>query len=79
MKVILAGAFYPNYFIRGLSNLYMDEHEVLKLLDEHDPNQTVYFTGFPNDQPKELYKETLENMFPSNFVGNPTAYFNTSK
>jgi len=57
----------------------MDEHEVLKLLDEHDPNKTVYFTGFPIDQPKELYKESLENMFPNNFVGKPTAYFNTSK
>lgn len=78
-KVILAGAFYPNYFIRGISNSYMDEYEVLKILDKHDPNKTVYFTGFPNDQPKELYKEALENMFPSKFVGKPTAYFSTSK
>lgn len=57
----------------------MDEHEVLKLLNEHDPNQTVYFTGFPNDQPKELYKEVLENMFPKDLVGKPTAHFSTSK
>lgn len=57
----------------------MDEHEVLKILNEHDPNQTVYFTGFPSDQPKELYKEVLENMFPKNLVGKPTAHFSTSK
>lgn len=62
-----------------MSNAYMDEHELLKELDEHDPNHTVYFSGFPSDQPKELYKEAIENMFPSNFVGKPTAYFNTSK
>lgn len=78
-KVILAGAFYPNYFVRGISNSYMDEHEVLKLLDNYDANTTVYLTGFPNNQPKELYKEVLENMFPSKFVGKPTAHFSTSK
>lgn len=77
--MILAGAFYPNYFIRGASNAYMDEHHVLKLLEEHDPNRTVYFTGFPSDQPKNLYKETLENMFPEKFVGKPKAFFSTSK
>lgn len=57
----------------------MDEQEVLKTLDDHDPNRTVYFTGFPNDQPKELYKEGLENMFPAKFVGKPEAYFSSSK
>uniref|UniRef100_A0A2S2Q8K9 Putative ATP-dependent RNA helicase spindle-E n=1 Tax=Sipha flava TaxID=143950 RepID=A0A2S2Q8K9_9HEMI len=77
-KVILAGSFYPNYFIRGITNAYMDEHHVLKILDEHDPNRTVYFTGFPNDQPKVLYKEAIENMFPTNLVGKPTAHFSTS-
>lgn len=77
-KVILAGAFYPNYFIRGTNNAYMDEHEVHKTLNEHDPYQTVYFTGFPDDQPKELYKEAIESLFPKKFVGKPTAYFSTS-
>lgn len=57
----------------------MDEHEVHKTLNEHDPYQTVYFTGFPNDQPKELYKEAIESLFPEKFVGKPTAYFSTSK
>lgn len=79
LKVILAGAFYPNYFTRGMCNSYMDEHQLLKTLDEHDPNRTIYFTNFPNDQPKELYKEALENMFPSNFIGKPTVYFNNTK
>ncbi|XP_060863705.1 LOW QUALITY PROTEIN: probable ATP-dependent RNA helicase spindle-E [Metopolophium dirhodum] len=77
-KVILAGAFYPNYFIRGTTNAYMDEHEVLKTLNEHDPYRTVYLTGFPVDQPKELYKEAIESLFPKKFVGKPTAYFSTS-
>jgi len=57
----------------------MDEHHVLKTLNDHDPNRTVYFSGFPSDQPKELYKEAIENLFPSQFVGKPIAYFNTSK
>ncbi|VVC33086.1 Hypothetical protein CINCED_3A021098 [Cinara cedri] len=77
-KVILAGAFYPNYFISETSNTYMDSHAILKLLDEHDPNQTVYFTGFPSNQPKELYKEAIENLFPHNLVGKPTAHFGYS-
>lgn len=78
-KVILAGAFFPNYFVRGISNSHMDEHHVLKTLNEHDPNRTVYFTGFPTEQPKELYKDALENMFPFDLVGKPTAHFCTSK
>lgn len=57
----------------------MDEHEVLKLLDGHDPNRTVFFSGFPNDQPKQLYKETIENIFPEKLTGKPTAHFNNSK
>lgn len=57
----------------------MDEHHILKLLEEHDPNQTVYFTGFPSDQPKKLYKEAVENLFPKSFVGEPKAFFSTSK
>lgn len=78
-KVILAGAFYPNYFIRSPSNAYLDKQHVLKLLDGHDPYRTVYFSGFPNEEPKKMYKETIENMFPEQFVGKPTAYFNRSK
>lgn len=62
-----------------MTNAYMDEHHVLKVLDEHDPNRTVYFTGFPNDQPKVLYKEAIENLFPANLVGKPIAHFSTSK
>ncbi|XP_050064006.1 probable ATP-dependent RNA helicase spindle-E [Aphis gossypii] len=77
-KVILAGAFYPNYFIPKTNNAYMDEHEVHTTLEEHDPYQTVYFTGFPKDQPKELYKEAIESLFPKKLVGKPTAYFNKS-
>lgn len=78
-KVILAGAFYPNYFIRTASNAYMDEGNVLKLLDGHGSYQTVYFSGFPNIENKQMYKEAIEKMFPENFVGKPTAYFNASK
>lgn len=57
----------------------MDEHHVLKLLDDHDPYRTVYFIGFPSDQPKDLYKEAVEKMFPEKFVGKPTAFFTSSK
>lgn len=57
----------------------MDEHEVLKLLDKHDPNQTVYFTGFPFDQPKVLYRDAIQNMFPENLTGKPTVHFSYSK
>ncbi|XP_050536688.1 ATP-dependent RNA helicase TDRD9 [Daktulosphaira vitifoliae] len=77
-KVILAGAFYPNYFIRGTSNAYTDQHEISKLMDNHDPNNTVYLTGFPHDQPKELYKEVIENLFPEKLVGQTKAHFSTS-
>ncbi|XP_050437543.1 ATP-dependent RNA helicase TDRD9 [Adelges cooleyi] len=75
LKVILAGSFYPNFFVRGTSNR-LDPHEVSKLMDGKVPGNTVYFTGFPDDQPKMLYKEAIENLFPAKYVGKPKALFN---
>jgi len=57
--------------MRGISNLYMDEHEMLKLLDEHDPNQTVYFTGFQMTNLKNYIEKLLKICFPVTLLENP--------
>lgn len=72
VQIILAGAFYPNYFARGEQGGQVDEKDAVRLLNGHDPYSTVYLAGFPTDQPKQLYKNAikkkLENCCPEMMV-----------
>ncbi|KAJ9575275.1 hypothetical protein L9F63_025775, partial [Diploptera punctata] len=63
LKVILAGAFYPHYFVRGAHGGQIDEREAVKTLVGRDPFNTVYFQGMPKNQPGELYAKTIKNYF----------------
>lgn len=59
LKVIIAGAFYPNYFIP----LGQDEKEAVKLLGGRDPFTTVYLSGMPHNQPGPLYSHSIKKHF----------------
>uniref|UniRef100_A0A8D9FFL9 Probable ATP-dependent RNA helicase spindle-E n=1 Tax=Cacopsylla melanoneura TaxID=428564 RepID=A0A8D9FFL9_9HEMI len=50
LKIIIGGAFYPNYFFRGKESGQIDEKDALKTLGGHDPMNTVYLRGLPSSQ-----------------------------
>ncbi|XP_050405391.2 ATP-dependent RNA helicase TDRD9 [Patella vulgata] len=58
LKIVIAGAFYPNYFMKTES----DETEAIKQLSNNDAMNTVMVKGLPANQGM-LYRETLETMF----------------
>ena len=62
-QVVIAGAFYPNFFVRGAQGGQIDEREAVKLLVGRDPFNSVYFQGMPTNQPGELYAKTIRNYF----------------
>ncbi|KAI5707002.1 hypothetical protein M8J76_016445 [Diaphorina citri] len=50
LKIIIGGAFYPNYFFRSKESGQMDEKDALKTLGGYDPMNTVYLKGLPTSQ-----------------------------
>lgn len=41
----MAGAFYPNYFIKSAEVNQIGEREAVKIVGGRDPFSTVYFSG----------------------------------
>lgn len=62
LKVIICGAFYPNYFIRSDAGGQVDEREAVRSVGGRDPFKTVYFTGMQTTQPKELYVRAIKKL-----------------
>ncbi|XP_063226308.1 probable ATP-dependent RNA helicase spindle-E [Bacillus rossius redtenbacheri] len=61
MKVVISGAFYPNYFVRGASGGQINEQDAVKQIGGYDPFTTVYCNRFPTNQPGELYAQAIKN------------------
>ncbi|CAI9737997.1 ATP-dependent RNA helicase TDRD9-like [Octopus vulgaris] len=57
-KLIICGAFYPNYFTRDK----IDEEQVMKTMSGKDPFNTVMINGLPSNQ-GSLYKSQIEQLF----------------
>ncbi|XP_056021255.1 ATP-dependent RNA helicase TDRD9-like isoform X2 [Ostrea edulis] len=73
LKLVMCGAFYPNYFLKGP----VDEESALREMSGNDPLNTVMVKGLPANQGL-LYKENLEDQFRS--VGfNPEAFFEETR
>lgn len=62
-KVVIAGALYPNYFIRGALGGQVDESKAVKTLSGKDPFTTVYVQGLSPEQPGELYAKVFKDIF----------------
>lgn len=62
-KVIIAGAFYPNYFVKSANRDY--QKKKIKLLSYHNPMNTVILTGWPLNQPGLLYAKKIQQFFAS--------------
>lgn len=61
LRVVLYGAFYPNYFTRDAVSGQIDEREAVKSLCGLDPFRTVRLQGFPVDQPPKAYVRQIKN------------------
>jgi ATP-dependent RNA helicase TDRD9 len=60
-QMVIAGAFYPNYFVRGAQGGQIDEREAVKRLVGRDPFNTVFLQNMPTNQPGELYAKTIKD------------------
>ncbi|XP_030761090.1 probable ATP-dependent RNA helicase spindle-E [Sitophilus oryzae] len=70
LKVVMAGAFYPNYFIKTSEGKDSSEREAVKVVGGRDPFSTVYFTGFDPKQPGQIYVKQIKKMIEANIEKN---------
>lgn len=63
LKIVIAGAFYPNYFTLGKPAEDDHERSVYQALFGFDPKRTVFFTGFPMNHIRELYIPAIKEIF----------------
>lgn len=68
LKVVIAGAFYPNYFSRSTKTRRTQVVEAFKKLDGRDPCDTVYFTGFRQADLPHLYIKSIKDILIQNDV-----------
>lgn len=60
LKVVISGAFYPNYFLRSSPNRTQDERAMYNMLDGRDPTKTIYLRGFDNKFLRTIYALTIK-------------------
>ena len=54
-QIVIAGAFYPNYFVRDEPHIMEDYKKTLQRdLANRPPETTVTFQGYPAGEPVEL-------------------------
>uniref|UniRef100_A0A1A9X2C1 Probable ATP-dependent RNA helicase spindle-E n=1 Tax=Glossina brevipalpis TaxID=37001 RepID=A0A1A9X2C1_9MUSC len=69
LKVIIAGAFYPNYFIRpNLNDATTRDRNTYHTLCGNDPCSTVYFTNFNNRYIGQLYTRSFKELFKVAYI-----------
>lgn len=70
LKVVIAGAFYPNYFSRSTKNRRSASAEVqtFKVLGGRDVGDTVYFSGINNRDLPHIYIKHIKDYLISNNV-----------
>ncbi|KAL7306698.1 hypothetical protein TKK_0001370 [Trichogramma kaykai] len=67
LKIVIAGAFYPNYFVKITSDAEHQNKEATRTLGGLDPSRTVYLRGWPLDQPGRLYAKEIQKLFAHAF------------
>lgn len=68
LKIAIAGAFYPNYFLKHNPEGQLSEHNRAKILGGLDPSKTVYLQGWPLRQPGLLYARRIQDIFTENLM-----------
>lgn len=62
IKICIAAAFFPNYFLRATRDENM-EREIYASLSGQDPFNTVYFSGNAPKYVMEIYEDTIKQKF----------------
>lgn len=65
LKVVISGAFYPNYFARSTKSRRENIANMYKTLCGRDPCDTVYFTGFRSEDLPHIYLQKIRDIFAS--------------
>lgn len=68
LKVVISGAFYPNFFARSSINSDDYTHSAFKSIGARDPRNTIYYTGFDREHLRYLYKTPIKHVFIENGV-----------
>lgn len=76
LKVVIAGAFYPNYFSRSTKLQRSEEAEIFKKIGGRDPSDTVYFSAFNPSHLPHIYTKTIKNFLLKNGVINERDFHN---
>ncbi|XP_037954577.1 probable ATP-dependent RNA helicase spindle-E [Teleopsis dalmanni] len=63
LKVVIAGAFYPNYFIHSKVNDIDHDRGINHILNGNDALSTVYFTKFDSFRIGQLYIRSIKSLF----------------
>ncbi|XP_024881592.1 probable ATP-dependent RNA helicase spindle-E [Temnothorax curvispinosus] len=63
LKFIIAGAFYPNYFIKFPHNINDRKRDIERTLGYRDPTNTVVLHGWPLEHPGSLYSKRFQEIF----------------
>ncbi|KAL6256192.1 hypothetical protein P5V15_012308 [Pogonomyrmex californicus] len=67
LKFIIAGAFYPNYFVKFPYNVHDHKRDIEKTLAFRDPMNTVFLRGWPSTQLGSLYSKRFQEIFGEMF------------
>lgn len=68
LKVVIAGAFYPNYFARSSIHAEDYANDLFKCIGTRDPRNTIYYTGFSRERNRYLYTKSIKENFIKNGV-----------
>lgn len=77
LKVVISGAFYPNYFSRSTKLQRSEEVEKFKILGGRDPSDTLYFSAFNPTQLPHIYIKTIKDILLKHNVIDAKDYHNT--
>lgn len=68
LKVVIAGALYPNFFATVPICNPSIEHDIFRSMNGRDPNTTVFFSGFRKENIRQLYVEPIRKLFKNGVV-----------
>lgn len=68
LKVVIAGAFYPNFYATSPISNPMIERDIFRTMNGRDPDNTVFFTGFRKDHIRQLYVEPIQRLFSNTVI-----------